>query len=671
MFLIVLLLLPLALTSPHLFPFLSPIFSLFRSFYSSIPGAIRGLLRNGIRFFANLLYCIKKCRARLLKACKKPSGAKPLNNTIAIVAALIPKPVKAHANWAFKAMWELPLWEPSKDLVKKALGDNMGTWFLCLWLFRYFRLALHLGGALRVYRAAVVPKRPNIRPVDCTVILPTADPLNNLDFEECLVSCLVNEPGVILIVTNSSAMAERVKYTVAPYAHRFPYTKISVKSCHNATANKRQQIAYGLGYVRTQIAVLLDEHVFWPSPRFLSTLLAPFEDPKANVGLVGTNKRVRRSETGFSLRSFWNMLGALCLERQNFEIRSSNALDAGVYTLSWLTSAHRSSIVTDHRFLHEFANERFFFDKFSADDGDIDTFINRWNVKNGYHVKIQHCANACIETTVDSTVSGLLSQVVTQARCTWRNNIAALFTDRIAFDQPLSIYMVYLTWFVNFTLFYDVALVYTLAHSNLATPQNHMVRDLIRWMLFCKLVKLAPYFFREPQDLLMLPGYFVFTYVESLVKIYSGLTFWVSSTGSQRTDRVSSSNSSRSRPNPTAVPGRPHQSPLAPASAVFAEPERGLPTHGQSVHVDTTQVDAGYAYESHADRLARAVREDAPSPVSPVAAAPAKKPRGRPKLTPGIESEQLKTPRSSPAQKSGTFGSPGKRGRGRPRKNAT
>ncbi|KAL6233337.1 hypothetical protein BDW75DRAFT_252096 [Aspergillus navahoensis] len=534
----------------------------------------------------------------------------------------------------------------------------MGTWFLCLWLIRYFRLVLHLDGVLRVYRAICVPKRPDVRPKDCTVILPTADPQKNLDFEECLVSCLANEPGAIVIVTNSSAMVETVKHVVVPYEQRFPYTKVSIKSCHNATANKRQQIVYGLGYVRTRITILLDEHVFWPSPRFLPTLLAPFEDPKANVGLVGTNKRVRRSETGFSFRSFWNMLGALYLERQNLELRSSNALDAGVFTLSGLTSAHRSNIVTDRRFLYEFANERFFFDKFNADDGDIDPFINRWNVKNGYKVKIQHCADACIETTVDSSLSGFLSQVTTQARSTWRNNTAALFTDRIAFEQPLSIYMVYLTWFVNFTLFYDVALVYTLAHSNLVTLQNHMVRDLIRWMLFCKLVKLAPYLFHEPQDLLMLPGYIFFTYVQSLVKIYAGLTFW-----------VSSSSSNRPRLNPTAVP--PHQRPVAPALAAFPEPERGRRVHGEPVHVDTMQLDAGYEHESPADRLARAARENAPSPMSPVAAAPAKKPRDRPRFTPSIGSGERRTPGSSSAQKSGKVESPVKRGRGRPRKNAT
>ncbi|KAL5049080.1 hypothetical protein BDW71DRAFT_217719 [Aspergillus fruticulosus] len=563
MFLIVLLLLPLALTSPHLFSFLSPIFSNFRRFFY-IPGTIRGLLRNKIAFYTNLLYCNKKCRAELFKAYKKHPRAKTLDNAFAIIAALIPEPVKA--------------------VVKKALEDNMGTWFLCLWLFRYFRLALHLYGVLRAYRATPVPKRPDVRPTDCTVILPTADPRNNLDFEECLVSCLVNEPGVMIIVTNSSAMVETVKHIVAPYEQRFPYTKVSVKSCHDAAANKRQQIAYGLGYVRTRITVLLDEHVFWPSPRFLPTLLAPFEDSKANVGLVGTNKRVRRSKTGFSLRSFWNMLGALYLERQNFELRSSNALDAGVFTLSGLTSAHRSSIVTDRNFLHEFTSERFFFDKFSADDSDIDTFINRWNVKNGYSVKVQHCADACIETTVASNLSGLLGQVVTQARSKWRNDTAALFTDRIVFRQTLSIYMVYLAWFVNFTLLYDVALVYTLAHSNLATLQNHMVRDLIRWMLSCKLVKLAPYFFREPQDLLMLPGYFVFTYVQTLIKIYAGLTFWVSSVCDRRTDR---------------------------------------------------------------------------------------KPRGRPRPTPSTEDGGEETPRSSPAQNGGTFRSPAKRGRVRPRENAT
>ncbi|KAL4738241.1 hypothetical protein BDV11DRAFT_171165 [Aspergillus similis] len=118
-----------------------------------------------------------------------------------------------------------------------ALADSMQTWFLCLYVFRYFRLVLYLDSTLRVYRAIRLPN--NRMFARRTIILPTADPGDNADFEECLVSCLVNESGALVMVTNSNAMVETVKCILAPYKQHFQNTKISIKSCHNAAANKR------------------------------------------------------------------------------------------------------------------------------------------------------------------------------------------------------------------------------------------------------------------------------------------------------------------------------------------------------------------------------------------------------------------------------------------------
>ncbi|OJJ36068.1 hypothetical protein ASPWEDRAFT_28654 [Aspergillus wentii DTO 134E9] len=399
----------------------------------------------------------------------------------------------------------------------------MSVIFLCLFVFRYLRLVGHLWSFWVLYKPSPIPKKPSYHPADCSVILPTVDPTNQ-DFQECITSCLRNGPGEIIIVTVGDALTKLTKETVAPFKNSFPDTQILVETTD--MANKRVQVAHGLQFVQTKITVLLDDHVFWPA-RFLRTILAPFEDPK--VGVVGTNKRVRRTDTGFNIRSFWNMIGALYLERHNFEIRATNAMDGGVFVISSRTSAHRSEILQDPDFIAGFTNERFFFDLFGPLNADDDNFITRWEVRHGWDIKVQYCDDALIETTL-GTYPKFISQCLRWVRTTWRSNSASLFTDRTVWTrQPWCVYAVYITSFVNFALFYDGALVYILLKSQLGNPKS--LNYLAAWIFCTKMVKLTPYFLREPQDLVMLPGYFLFAYFHSFIKLYAGLTFGVTAWG--------------------------------------------------------------------------------------------------------------------------------------------
>ena len=412
----------------------------------------------------------------------------------------------------------------------------MTVMFICLFAFRYLRLLVHIISFWLFYRPTPVQKNPSLFPSGCTIILPTVDP-KNADFKECINSCLLNKPGAIIVVTAGAKLARLTKDIVSPFKQRFPDTSITVKTADEA--NKRRQVAHGLRFVKTKITVLLDDHVFWPSERFLPTLLAPFEDPK--VGIVGTNKRVRRTDAGFNIRSFWNMLGAIYLERHNFEIRATNAIDGGVFVISGRTSAHRSEILKDPEFIAGFTNERFFFNEFGPLNTDDDNFITRWNVRHGWKIKIQYCRDALIETTL-GTYPKFLSQCLRWVRTTWRSNSASLFTDRtLWYRQPWCVYSVYLTSFVNFALFYDSALAYTLFKSQLGTQTNLALLGV--WISFTKMVKLTPYFLREPQDLIMLPGYFVFAHFHSLTKLYAGLTFWETNWGGRNLAAIDNRNS--------------------------------------------------------------------------------------------------------------------------------
>ena len=160
------------------------------------------------------------------------------------------------------------------------LSDPMTVMFILLLAFRYLRLLVHIVSFWVFYRPAPVPDNPTLFPSDCTIILPTVDP-KNPDFKECINSCLLNRPGAIIVVTVGGKLTKLTKNILAPFKRRFPNTSITVKTADEA--NKRRQVAHGLQFMKTKITILLDDHVFWPSERFLPTILAPFEDPKVGI----------------------------------------------------------------------------------------------------------------------------------------------------------------------------------------------------------------------------------------------------------------------------------------------------------------------------------------------------------------------------------------------------
>jgi cellulose synthase/poly-beta-1,6-N-acetylglucosamine synthase-like glycosyltransferase len=401
-----------------------------------------------------------------------------------------------------------------------------------LFLFRYLRTVVHLV-SFWSYRAAPVPDKPSLTPGDVTVILPTVDP-ENQDFLECIERCVANRPREIIIIAVGKQMAILTRRIVKPFSVKEQPTKITVSWSH--VANKRIQVAEAIPLVKTPITVLLDDHVFWRSNGFLKQVLAPFEDPK--VGAVGTNKRVRRTDKGFNMRSFWNMIGAIYLERHNFEIRATNAVDGGVFVISGRTSAHRTIILQNPEFLPGFTNETFFFGMFGPLNADDDNYITRFEVRRGWKIKVQYCEESLIETTL-GTYPKFLSQCLRWVRTTWRSNSASLFTDRTVWrSQPWCVYAVYVTSFFNFALFYDGALLWTLSRTAFAADNSHAILALIGWMFFTKMIKLAPYFLRETQDLVFLPGYFVFAYFHSLIKLYALLTFWSTNWGGRNLEAI-------------------------------------------------------------------------------------------------------------------------------------
>ena len=344
-----------------------------------------------------------------------------------------------------------------------------------------------------------------LHPSDVTAIIPTVSLLDNSDFEECVKKCLFNKPGKIIIVTDTMENAKEVGHLL----QTFPETDVSsveIRVGYAGVANKREQMAQGIGQVQTKLILFLDDHVFL-NPQFLDSVLPAFEDKR--VGLCGTTKVVRRQSPkantllGKYWERAWNVIGALYLERHNFEARATNSLDGGVPVISGRASMVRTKIVEKDDFLQRFTNERFFFNMYGPLHTDDDNFITRYVERGGWDIKFQHMRGATVETTLGEYPK-FPRQCLRWARMTFRQNAGYLARDRVVWKRrPWTVWITFNPSLVNFALLWDSVMVYIFIRTKFflesGCPKTLLV-CLGLWICFTKLVKPGDYYRRHPGD---------------------------------------------------------------------------------------------------------------------------------------------------------------------------
>jgi cellulose synthase/poly-beta-1,6-N-acetylglucosamine synthase-like glycosyltransferase len=271
--------------------------------------------------------------------------------------------------------------------------------FAGLFALRYTRLIGHIIGYCCLYQPsqADAERCPNRQ--DVSVILPTVQP-NGHDFEECIRSVLRNKPSALYVVTVGNVLLDECTQVLTQLRPSDCRTKICVSAL--PMASKRRQVAHAVTQVETDITLLVDDHVFWPSNDFIPAILAPFSDTK--VGVVATAKRVVRNTPGeWSVTSIINFLACSYLQRHNWELRASNAIDGGVFVVSGRTAAYRTNFLQGTGLPDRLCNEKFFFGLFGGEQGlgpDDDNFLTREVMKQGLKIRFQDTPEATMETTL-------------------------------------------------------------------------------------------------------------------------------------------------------------------------------------------------------------------------------------------------------------------------------
>ncbi|KAL8987990.1 MAG: hypothetical protein Q9177_002872 [Variospora cf. flavescens] len=394
--------------------------------------------------------------------------------------------------------------------------------FITLFLYRYLRLAVNLLGFC-MHRPIPIPGSPRLTSQNVTVVIPSLHG-DGGELWDTIRSILATEPYEIILVT-VGAQERHAKHVVK----ELNLSKVRIYSV--SQPNKRRQMVRAIPEVQTDITIFADDDVTWPST-LLPWMLAPLEDKR--YGGVGTNQRLRRAESPNLQQRVWGYLGALYLERRNFDCASCMFIDGGLPCLSGRTVAYRTSILRDPAFTYGFTHEEWLGQyQLNADD---DNFITRWLITHGQKISYQHHKQAEVLTTLEDNPK-FLKQCLRWSRSNWRSNITSMFCDRYIWThQPWSTYAVYLTTVSHWAFIWDLLLIYLyldVARSWQSDSRDLGLAMLAGWMVSSKFLKLLGHYIRYPGDFLLLPVSIVFGYFHGFIKGYAMLSLNVTAWGSR------------------------------------------------------------------------------------------------------------------------------------------
>ena len=243
------------------------------------------------------------------------------------------------------------------------------------------------------------------------------------------------------------------------------------------------------------------------------------------MGGVGTHKQVQRVRHWDPLRNLSNFFGCIYLDRHNAEILGTNRLDGGVFIISSRTAAYRTKILRDEEFQKGFLNEYInipFHGRKGPLMADDDNFMMRWLITHDKNIWIQNGPDTLMETTIDNQWSKFREQLFRWARTTWRSNPRSILEGKVLWKHPWSFFTTNITLNFNFALVWDPLLLLTLRLAVYDEPDCYQImKAMILWILFSKFVKLAPFFRRNPIDLVLFPVYVLGAYAHAFVKIYA------------------------------------------------------------------------------------------------------------------------------------------------------
>lgn len=399
--------------------------------------------------------------------------------------------------------------------------------FTAVFLLRYTRGIANVFGSLR-YRPAPVRSNLLYKPADITVLIPTTDVMSTT-VHRVLRSILAHPISSIIITT----AGPKAKEQTAAFKELFQDSRVLL--IHRGGVSRRLQTAHAMEHVDTALIVLQDDHTYWPmSNKFLQSLLVPFE--VRSTGAVSVTLDARHRQHGFSWAGFWNFLGMTYLTRRRFEYCATSGIDGGISTLSGRFGVFRTEIYASPDFLAEYLDERVFFGLVGPLNVDDDKFHTRWLIDHDWDIKLQ----AGPETTMTTELGEwpkFNEQVLRWIRTTFRSNPRQVFHRMSWIRHPYTTFSL-LIWVTRMSLIQEglmLRLLYKVLEIRGSLEYFRLAAIVLySWVTCMKLIKIYAHFRTHPKDIVYFPGYLLFGYWCTLVKIWACLTWWNASWATEK-----------------------------------------------------------------------------------------------------------------------------------------
>ena len=338
---------------------------------------------------------------------------------------------------------------------------------------------------------------------DVTVVLAVYNPPAR--FPDTIKSILANKPKDFIVVTT---IGSKGCENVQEICSRFP----EVTLLWEENLGKRDKLVKGIQNTKTKLVVLVDDDISW-SPKFLEKLVAPFQHYK-KIGGVGC-KQVARVN-GFC--DIWGIMADMRLAVRFLELMATTRWDKGAACLSGRTACYRTEILQKQEFYDYILKEKFFGKVLLSGD---DKCITRFVINQGFVTYHQLRENCKLETSFETGLA-FFEQLKRWSRNTWRSDITALFVERKIWSvTPITAFILLDKMLTPFFMIYGITY---LPYRLIIAKRYELLIGWIIWLIFSRFLKLIYYFRRKPQNIIFLPFFVIFQYVQALIRIWALIT---------------------------------------------------------------------------------------------------------------------------------------------------
>ncbi|PVI05941.1 glycosyltransferase family 2 protein [Periconia macrospinosa] len=411
--------------------------------------------------------------------------------------------------------------------VKGWIKSSSTVLFVSLFLLRYVRTVVNAVAAHIFYKPVPISSTPKYTNKDVTVIIVTTELLHD-GIRGAIKSILWHEVPRIIIAVGG----DKFKSQIPAFKLLFPQKSIVILQYNDKKTNVREQSALAISEVGTKLFVKQDDHSYWPENKnFLPSLMAPLEHDQ--IDAVGSILKTRHHHYPISFRGFWNFIGMAYLTTRKREFLASDCIDGGIGCLEGRFGVFRTSSFKTDAFLIPFLNE-YHVEWFGHGkrigplNVDDDKFVTRYIRASGKSIKMQGGPDSIMETELGEWPR-YWEQIMRWTRTGWRSNLKEVATQKKQWAKfPWSMYANLIYSFVKCSLVHDVSL-FALLRSILdqrGALESYWVYalPLAVWIYGVRLSKGCFGAIASPKELVYLPGYLVWVYVVSLIRIYGLFT---------------------------------------------------------------------------------------------------------------------------------------------------